>query len=315
MSKTLGPHEMEALVAAGDVDIVDVRSAAEFASGHVPGARLVPLDELRANPKAALPRDHVVFVCAKGMRSVTAAKIAEEERGLTDVYSLDGGTLAWATAGLPIVVPDPPKRAPKRADADAEPAAPHADEPALDAIVGANLRELRAKRELSLDTLSRQAGISRTTLGQIELGRIAPSIGVVWKIAQALGVPFSTLLRTTGPVGTSVLRRQTGKTLMSADGRFSSRALFPFGEPRKVEFYELWLAPHGREEAEAHQPGTRENLVVASGRLELKVASDTYILGKGDAIVFTADVPHAYNNPDAEECWMHLVMTYTDAVG
>ena len=135
---------------------------------------------------------------------------------------------------------------------------------------------------------------------------------MVWKIAQALGVPFSTLLATQPSVGTSVLRRATGKRLLSADGRFSSRALFPFGEQRKVEFYELWLAPRGVEEAEAHQPGTRENLVVVSGRLELKVGAERYLLEKGDAVLFSADVPHVYTNLDNEECWMHLVMTYTE---
>jgi rhodanese-related sulfurtransferase/transcriptional regulator with XRE-family HTH domain len=220
---------MEALVASknGDIDIVDVRDAREFASGHVPGARHLPLDELRANPKDGLPRDNVIFVCAKGVRSATAAKIAEESAGKKDVYSLEGGTLAWATAGLPIVVPEQSKKAPAVEQPDASGAACGIDEPGLENIVGGNLRELRASRGLSLDEISKMAGISRTTLGQIELGKNAPSIGLVWKLAQALGVPFSTLLRTGGPAGTSVLRRATGKRLLSADGRFSWGALFP----------------------------------------------------------------------------------------
>jgi len=115
-----------------------------------------------------------------------------------------------------------------------------------------------------------------------------------------------------GKVETAVLRRASAKRLVSADGRFSSRALFPFGESNDVEFYELWLAPHGREEAEAHPPGTRENLVVTAGSLELEVAGQRYELGEGDAIVFGADVPHAYTNPGHDACWMYLVMTYVN---
>lgn len=320
MSITLDPREMEALVAAEDMDIVDVREPNEFATGHVPGARLMPLDRIREDAKKALPRDNVILVCAKGMRSQTAAKLAEQA-GHIKVYSLDGGTLGWAKAGLPIVVPEPPKSAKgKKSIADGAPVASDVPtdqtaEPDLDQIVGTNLQELRAKEGISLDQLARTSGVSRATLGQIELGRTVPSIGIVWKIAQALGVPFSTLLRTKGGGGTTVLRRGTAKRLLSADGRFSSRALFPFGDPRKVEFYELWLAPRSKEEAEPHAPGTRENLVVVSGRLELRVGSEVFLLEKGDAVLFTADVPHVYTNPDGEECWMHLVMSYTETQG
>src|SRR4051812_14525722 len=58
-------------------------------------------------------------------------------------------------------------------------------------VVGANLRRLRVRRGLSLERLSKACGVSRAMLGQIELGRSAPTINVVWKIARALDIPFS----------------------------------------------------------------------------------------------------------------------------
>jgi quercetin dioxygenase-like cupin family protein len=51
---------------------------------------------------------------------------------------------------------------------------------------------------------------------------------------------------------------------------------------------------------------------VVSGRLELVVGGEQYELSRGDAIVFTADVPHSYVNPGSEECRMYLVMTYAN---
>jgi rhodanese-related sulfurtransferase len=64
----------------------------------------VTLDQLRADPEAALPRrDGVIFVCAKGVRSMTAAKLAQR-LGYTSLYSLDGGTNAWAKAGRELAV-------------------------------------------------------------------------------------------------------------------------------------------------------------------------------------------------------------------
>ena len=111
-------------------------------------------------------------------------------------------------------------------------------------------------------------------------------------------------------VKAGVVHRATANRLQSADGRFLSRALFPLGDPHAPEFYELWLAPHSREDAEAHRPGTRENLVVTAGTLELHIGRDVRTLHAGDAVVFTADVAHSYVNTGRDECWMYLVMSY-----
>jgi len=124
----------------------------------------------------------------------------------------------------------------------------------------------------------------------------------------------------------TLLRASAAKRIVGGDGRFSSRALFVASGATTsaasgatnggasveggAEFYELYLAPHSREDANAHQPGTRESLVVAAGRLELTVADKRFELAKGDAIVFAADVPHSYENPGKDECWLYLVMTY-----
>jgi rhodanese-related sulfurtransferase len=102
MIRTVDPKEAQALVERGGLDVVDVRGPAEWAAGHIPGARSVPLERLAADPRAALPRDGVLFVCAKGIRSLKAAQAAEAA-GLTDLYHVDGGTLAWASAGLRVV--------------------------------------------------------------------------------------------------------------------------------------------------------------------------------------------------------------------
>jgi rhodanese-related sulfurtransferase/transcriptional regulator with XRE-family HTH domain len=305
MVRTIAPREAEALFAKGGLDIVDVREPHEWATGHVPGARLVPLGTLQASFAAAGVGDPVLFVCAKGGRSASAAELAEKN-GKRDVYSLDGGTSGWKAAGLEIIIPPPSQVV---LDASDEPVAA---DPELDATIGSNVRALRAKRGLTLDLLAGLSGVGRQTLGQIELGRTVPSVATLWKIATAFEVPFSALLARPGSGKTVVLRTNTAKRLVSVDGRFSSRALFSPDDQGKMEFYELWLAGHGREDADAHAPGTRESLVVTSGRLVLEIAKERHELAKGDAIVFTADTPHAYINPSSEECWMNLVMTYAN---
>ncbi|HEY8076430.1 MAG TPA: helix-turn-helix domain-containing protein [Labilithrix sp.] len=179
-------------------------------------------------------------------------------------------------------------------------------------VVGANLRRLRLRRGLSLEKLAQKSGVSRAMLGQIELGQSAPTINVLWKIARALDVTFATLIQAREAGGTTVLRKAEAKVLTSQNGSFSSRALFPFDGPRRAEFYQLRLGARAKEKADAHAPGTLENLVVAHGQLELVIGSETHRLGEGDAIVFEADVPHSYVNAGSGECVMYLVMTYAE---
>jgi transcriptional regulator with XRE-family HTH domain len=185
----------------------------------------------------------------------------------------------------------------------------------LTPVVGGNLRRLRHHRGLSLDRLSEASGVSRAMLSQVELGRSTPTINVAWRIARALEVPFSSLFAAREARGVRVLRREEAKILASQDGSFTSRALFPFDEPRRVEFYELRLAPRSEERADPHPAGTTENLVVSAGGVEIDVAGERSLLGPGDTAFFQADVPHAYRNPTGAGSVMFLVMTYADTVG
>jgi transcriptional regulator with XRE-family HTH domain len=169
---------------------------------------------------------------------------------------------------------------------------------------------MRARRNLSLDGLAKLSGVSRAMLNQIELGRSAPTINLVFKIARAFEVPFSALLAQSDLRTSRVMRVAESKVLKSASGAFSTRALFPLEADRKVEFYELRLAPGGVETAEAHVSGTTENLVVSEGRLEIEIAGDVRALAVGDAMLFEADRPHVYRNPSAEAAVAYLVMTY-----
>jgi transcriptional regulator with XRE-family HTH domain len=197
----------------------------------------------------------------------------------------------------------------------AAPAAVHSEQTDLAPIVGGNLRRLRTRRGLSLERLAQISGVSRAMLGQIELGQSAPTINVLWKIARALEVTFSALISSRSQSGALVLRATDSKLLTSKDRSFTSRALFPFDEPRRVEFYELRLAAGAVEDADAHPPGTGENLVVTAGTVEIDVAGDTHKLDAGDSILFEADTPHAYRNVGRGEAVMYLVMTYAEEIG
>ncbi len=191
---------------------------------------------------------------------------------------------------------------------------PAAENAELAPAVGDNLKRLRQAANLSLEKLANLSGVSRAMLSQVELGQSTPTIGVVWKIARALNVPFSALIATQSVAGTRVLRAKKAKLLTSSDGGFTSRALFPYEEPRRVEFYELRLAARAAEHADPHAPGTTENIVVSQGSLELRAGDETHLLETGDAVLFEADTPHSYTNAGDTPCVAYLVMTYVEPV-
>jgi transcriptional regulator with XRE-family HTH domain len=185
----------------------------------------------------------------------------------------------------------------------------------LTLIVGGNVKRLRLRRNLSLEGLSRLCGVSRAMLGQIELGRSVPTINIVWKIANAFDVPFSTLVTSHEVEPYRLMPADQTKILSSASGEFSSRALFPFDGERQTEFYEIRLKPGGIEQADPHPVGTMENLVVVKGALEIRFGDEVLRLSPGDAILFQADTPHSYRNTAKTELLAYLVMTYVEPGG
>lgn len=99
----LSPTEAVMLMNREKAVVVDVCDAAEYAAGHVTGARNIPLADLEAKlptsvKNKALP---LILVCASGVRSRRAVAIATK-LGYEKAQSLAGGMTAWREASLPV---------------------------------------------------------------------------------------------------------------------------------------------------------------------------------------------------------------------
>jgi transcriptional regulator with XRE-family HTH domain len=175
--------------------------------------------------------------------------------------------------------------------------------------VAENLRQRRKARGMSLDDLARASGVSRAALSQIETCKSNPTLGVLWKIAVGLGLPFAELIGAP-KAGVAVLRRSDAQVLRSLDGKLESRALAPAGATPFVELYELRLAARATHASEAHARGTHELLVVLSGAVRIHVDDGVFDLSPGDTVAFSADRPHVYENPGASEGRYYNVIVY-----
>jgi rhodanese-related sulfurtransferase len=96
-------HELNGLTARpSDTQLVDVRSATEYAAGHVPGAVNIPMDQIEARLEDLRPGSPIVLICKSGQRAAMTSALLEPRRN--DVTVLAGGTDAWAKAGFPLVL-------------------------------------------------------------------------------------------------------------------------------------------------------------------------------------------------------------------
>ncbi len=104
---TISPQQLQTRRASGQgIDLIDVRTPVEFREVHADLARNVPLDTLDPTAVASsrtTPVDQPLYlICRSGQRSEQAcAKF--QAAGISNVVQVEGGTLAWAEAGLPVV--------------------------------------------------------------------------------------------------------------------------------------------------------------------------------------------------------------------
>jgi len=179
--------------------------------------------------------------------------------------------------------------------------------------VDERLRRLMQREGRSFEKLAAFSGIARNKLESLAAGESVPTINLLGKLANALGVPVGSLISARPRRGLFVLRSAKKTVFSSSDGGFTARPLFPFDGDRLVEFYELTIASGHVEHAEAHAPRTLESLVVARGTIEVTAGREpTQRLKKGDAIVFESDVPHSYANLGSSDALLYLVMSYAN---
>lgn len=101
--KEVGAMEAVQLMNRRDAVVIDVREAAEFATGHIGGSRHVPQGELAGRLKELdkVKAKPVIVACATGARSRAASALLQKN-GYAEVYNLQGGITAWRQAGLPL---------------------------------------------------------------------------------------------------------------------------------------------------------------------------------------------------------------------
>lgn len=176
--------------------------------------------------------------------------------------------------------------------------------------IGKTLRQLRHERGWSLERLAEATGVSKPMLGQIERGVSNPTITTMWKIAEGMGVGFSTFLQQQRP-DMEFVSADKAEWLEGENG-YAVRNIFSKHEQAPVEWYEFVLSSGGSHYSSAHPFGVEEYIFVHEGQMEVQTKEVSKQLMKpDDALRFRADHNHAYINAGPEKVKGILMLFYT----
>ncbi|MCK2212689.1 XRE family transcriptional regulator [Actinomadura sp. ATCC 31491] len=169
-----------------------------------------------------------------------------------------------------------------------------------------NVRYQRSYRGLTLDQLAARSGVSRGMLVQVEQGRTNPSVSTLTRIASALGVTVARLVEVGDVPMVRIVDKADVVTFTQGDVR--ARLLVGADSPMILELWDWRIGPGEHHDGDAHPPGTREMVTVLEGELTLTVYGKSHVIGKDDAVLFTADRPHRYANRGSGELRIVMVV-------
>lgn len=167
--------------------------------------------------------------------------------------------------------------------------------------IGRRLKRLRTRRNLSQRQLARHSGVSNATVSLIENGRTDPSMGLLKRLLETLGVSFAEFFATDPEIADKCFFTKDELSEI-AGGPIS---YLQVGSDLSNSQLQILL--------ERYQPGAdtgqsmlshdaEEGGVILEGRLEVTVGDRVQTLSAGDAYLFNSRLPHRFRNTGSQEC-------------
>lgn len=176
-------------------------------------------------------------------------------------------------------------------------------------IIGEKLKEIRARKNLSLEEVSYITNVSKPMLGQIERGQSVPTITTLWKIATGLKVPLSSFLEER-QADYTVMSVNKNQVILESEGKMRAYPLFTYDPIRSVETFFIEFDFGCSYNSDKHGSGVEEYIFVVIGKLLLILDGKEITLLEKQSIRFRADIPHSYNNPFENTCEVYNTIFY-----
>ncbi|KAA5942286.1 helix-turn-helix domain-containing protein [Pantoea sp. Bo_2] len=173
-----------------------------------------------------------------------------------------------------------------------------ADVATVNQAVSDRIKSWRKSQKLSLDELSRRAGVSKGMLVEIEKGAANPSIAILCKVAAALGVSVADIVSISHAPDAWLIKNSEMPVLWQGEQGGSAQLLAGTRGPDMIELWRWQMFAGEVFSSSGHSSGTLELLHVEQGTLVLTVGEQTLVVQQGCAAVARTDMPHAYASAD-----------------
>jgi len=173
-----------------------------------------------------------------------------------------------------------------------------ADVATVSQAVSDRIKSWRKSQKLSLDELSRRAGVSKGMLVEIEKGAANPSIAILCKIAAALRVSVADIVSISHSPDAWLIENSEMPVLWQGEQGGSAQLLAGTRGPDMIELWRWQMFAGEVFSSSGHSSGTLELLHVEQGTLALTVGEQTLVIQQGCAAVARTDMPHAYASAD-----------------
>lgn len=165
--------------------------------------------------------------------------------------------------------------------------------------VAVNLQTWRQRRGMSVSALARAAGVSKSTVSELERHNSNPSLDTLWALANALNIPLGLLFSDHDEAtATRVVRSDDPPPVALEQPGYVARLMAGWTGDGEIEVYVLRIGEGVRRESASHGFGVVEHAMPLKGRVDVGVAGDSAVLERGDLITFRADQPHHYEALD-----------------
>jgi transcriptional regulator with XRE-family HTH domain len=171
-----------------------------------------------------------------------------------------------------------------------------ADIESVSEAVAARIKAFRKQQKLSLDELSRRAGVSKGMLVEIEKCLANPSIALLCKVAAAMGISVADIVDVASKPTAHLIEKEEIPVLWNGEKGGTARLLAGTSGPDMLEMWRWEMFPGERFTSPGHPVGTVELLHVECGTLTLQVAQSALFVNEGCSAIAQTDVPHHYAN-------------------
>ena len=169
--------------------------------------------------------------------------------------------------------------------------------PDKDSKVGEIIKNLRIDKEMSIEDVSSQSGISELNISGIEGCTISPPLGDIISLAKVFKVTVGEIFGDSADSPFCIVRSDNRKTVhrFSSSGKsggYSYESLGHQKKNRQMEPFLVTLTPAEVHEPEPNQHIGEEIIFVLQGQVEISLSEHTDILGPGDSIYYDSNLPH-----------------------